>query len=62
MFLVTEVVLINFSPVFKRLEGGVCLGPRLLKCFRLLILYHQKKKCFVMKQFVLNIAILKNDF
>ena len=38
--LVTEDVIINFSPVSKRLEEGVKLGPGLLlknnvlKCFR----------------------------
>ena len=43
--LLTENVIIKFSPVFKRLEGGVNLGPGLLKnnilkCFRWPILYY----------------------
>ena len=42
--LVTEDVIINLSPLFKRLENGVYLGPGLLKnsilkCFMWPILY-----------------------
>ena len=44
MALVTEDLIINLSPVFKRLEDVVYLGPGLLKnnvleCFRWPILY-----------------------
>ena len=47
MALVTEDLIINLSPVFKRLEDVVYLGPGLLKsnvleCFRWPILYGNK--------------------
>ena len=45
--MVTGDMIINFSPVFTRLEVGVYLGPELLKnnimkCFRWPILYYPK--------------------
>ena len=48
--LVTEDVIINLSPLFKRLENGVYLGPGLLKnnilkCFRWPILYSNETIC-----------------
>ena len=52
--MVTEDVIINFLPVFKRLEDVVYLCPGLLKnnilkCFR-------GQFCMVFKPFVLNIV------
>ena len=49
MPLVNEGVIINFSPVFKRLEDGVYLGSGLLKnilkYFRWSILYGNETVC-----------------
>ena len=60
MPLVNEGVIINFSPVFKRLEDGVYLGSGLLKnilkYFRWSILYGNETR------FVLEIIHLKNCF
>ena len=54
--LVTEDRIINLSPVFKRLEEGVYLGPGLLKnnilkCFRWPILYGNETVCSKHKLF-----------
>ena len=59
-------MIINFSPVSKRLEDGVNLGPGLLKkqhikMFQVYNFVLSKKK-IVMKRFVLNIALLKKCF
>ena len=47
---VAENMIINLSPLFKRLENRVYLGPGLLKnsilnCFRCPILYGDKRIC-----------------
>ena len=54
--LVTEDRIINLSPVFKRLEEGVYLGPGLLKnnilkCFRWPILCGNETVCSKRKLF-----------
>ena len=64
--MVTEDVIINFSPMSKRLEDGVNLGPGLLKKRHIEMFsvasFVLSKKHLVMKLFVLNIVLLKNDF
>ena len=54
--LVTEDVIINFLPVFKRLEDGIRLGFEILKknmmtCFHWSILYNRKNIWHIMKCF-----------
>ena len=64
--MVTEDVIINFSPVSKRLEDGVNLGPGLLKKQHIEMFsvgnFVLSKKKLVMKPFVLNIVLLKKRF
>ena len=61
--LVTEDVIINFSPVSKRLEDGVNLSPALLKKQHIEMFsvgnFVLSKKKLVMKPFVLSIVLLK---
>ena len=59
MSLLIEDVIINLSPVLKRLEGGVYLDPGLLKnnilkCFWWSILYGREtvsSKCYSFKSY-----------
>ena len=61
--MVTEDLIINFSLVSKRLEGGVNLGPGLLKKQHiemfLVANFILPKNHLVMERFVLNIVLLK---
>ena len=59
-------MIINFSPLSKRLEDGINLGPELLIKQHIEMFsvtnFVLLKKHLVMKRFDLNIALLKNDF
>ena len=58
-------MIINLSPVFKRLEDGVNLGLGLLKKQHIEMFlvdsFVLSKKNLVKKRFILNIVLLKND-